>query len=589
MVRTIKIGSKSLASVAVSPDECYAAGASNAIYLCDLARGFNVRRLLTSEHTVESLAFSPASDMIAAGSRYADVRLVTLSGDVARSIPCGARVESLEFQPDSSELLIPNRIPFADGTNSCLQLWKGDLSQRFKEFTCPAPTPSGMTLGRFSPNDGIVAAGRRYSANVLLFDKAASRIMAETPEYRASLNDVSFSPTGRQLAVAYRNGSVQLFELQGQQANCTVSASPKTFRAHAGEVSSVRFIAESMLATSGADGVIRVWNTSSEGNDASQLVDSSWSAAMPFAWNPSPSKAPLKGLELSPDGSRLVYLGEKSTSLYDVRSGNLMERYAARAGDCAAWSPAGDKIALCRPGKTKVEVIDQRKKPLFCVEMDDVAHGVAFSPVANLMAVISDKCMRLARANDGANLFDFPLKGRGESICFSRDGKQLSFGGHFQGVVLFDPTTRQVVRELHGGRDACCAAFNSNGSLLAVGDGDGVIRMWDTNTGRLLHELSGHDGPVHKVAFAPDDETFVSSSRDRTIRLWSVSLGVSYGFLKSNYAACPFSFSADGRHFAIGRQDQLHDPKVLLWHANDPNHKGQLQSPTDGHNALSTL
>jgi periodic tryptophan protein 2 len=48
------------------------------------------------------------------------------------------------------------------------------------------------------------------------------------------------------------------------------------------------------------------------------------------------------------------------------------------------------------------------------------------------------------------------------------------------------------------------------------------IHLWNVQTGQLLDQLSGHEGPVSTLAFTPDGSTLASGSWDRTIRLWSV-------------------------------------------------------------------
>ncbi len=63
-------------------------------------------------------------------------------------------------------------------------------------------------------------------------------------------------------------------------------------------------------------------------------------------------------------------------------------------------------------------------------------------------------------------------------------------------------------------------AFNRDGSRLATGCNDNVVRLWDTETGDEVIELRGHTGYVHAVAFSPDGSMLASASGDRTVRIW---------------------------------------------------------------------
>jgi periodic tryptophan protein 2 len=48
------------------------------------------------------------------------------------------------------------------------------------------------------------------------------------------------------------------------------------------------------------------------------------------------------------------------------------------------------------------------------------------------------------------------------------------------------------------------------------------IHVWSVQTGQLLDQLSGHEGPISTLAFTPDGATLASGSWDHTIRLWSI-------------------------------------------------------------------
>lgn len=68
-----------------------------------------------------------------------------------------------------------------------------------------------------------------------------------------------------------------------------------------------------------------------------------------------------------------------------------------------------------------------------------------------------------------------------------------------------------------------CMAVDPSGEVVAAGSVDSFdIHIWSVQTGQLLDRLSGHEGPVAALAFAPDASVLVSGSWDRTARIWSV-------------------------------------------------------------------
>lgn len=67
-------------------------------------------------------------------------------------------------------------------------------------------------------------------------------------------------------------------------------------------------------------------------------------------------------------------------------------------------------------------------------------------------------------------------------------------------------------------------ALDHSGELVAAGGQDVFeIYLWSMKLGRLLEVLSGHEGPVVSLAFAPiaTSSTLVSGSWDQTIKIWN--------------------------------------------------------------------
>lgn len=66
-------------------------------------------------------------------------------------------------------------------------------------------------------------------------------------------------------------------------------------------------------------------------------------------------------------------------------------------------------------------------------------------------------------------------------------------------------------------------AVDPSGEVVCAGSIDSFdIHIWSVQTGQLLDRLSGHEGPVSSLAFAPDGGTLVSGSWDHTVRLWNI-------------------------------------------------------------------
>ena len=60
------------------------------------------------------------------------------------------------------------------------------------------------------------------------------------------------------------------------------------------------------------------------------------------------------------------------------------------------------------------------------------------------------------------------------------------------------------------------------GPFLASGSRDKTIKVWDVSVGVCLFTLIGHDNWVRGVAWHPGGKYIVSCSDDKTIRVWDI-------------------------------------------------------------------
>jgi WD40 repeat protein len=96
-------------------------------------------------------------------------------------------------------------------------------------------------------------------------------------------------------------------------------------------------------------------------------------------------------------------------------------------------------------------------------------------------------------------------------------------------------------------------AFGEKGALLAAGDDDGNVYLWDVSHRRLLGALAGSPARAatntDKVAFSPDGGLVAASFDDGTVGLWSAATGRRLAVLPdaSTSPTDPVTFGLDGR------------------------------------------
>jgi WD40 repeat protein len=64
---------------------------------------------------------------------------------------------------------------------------------------------------------------------------------------------------------------------------------------------------------------------------------------------------------------------------------------------------------------------------------------------------------------------------------------------------------------------------DTEGRWLASGGEDGAVKIWDSRTGKLVHNFRGHTGLVASLAFSPDGRRLYSGSRDKTVKVWDLT------------------------------------------------------------------
>lgn len=164
---------------------------------------------------------------------------------------------------------------------------------------------------------------------------------------------------------------------------------------------------------------------------------------------------------------------------------------------------------------------------------------------------------------------DFP-GARITALRLSSCGRFLVIGASQIGVhgevSLLDLEKSKIVAQFPGHRDAIYAvAISPDGSWIASGGYDRVIRIWDVADQAEVVQLPGHQGPIYDLDFHPSGNLLASSSADQTVKLWRVSNGVLLNTLgqPEGEMRC-LRFSPDGKFvFAGGADRQIRSWRVL--------------------------
>jgi hypothetical protein len=110
--------------------------------------------------------------------------------------------------------------------------------------------------------------------------------------------------------------------------------------------------------------------------------------------------------------------------------------------------------------------------------------------------------------------------------------------------------------------DVASAVFSPDGSRILTSSDDRTARLWDAATGQVLHVVEGHEDTVWTAAFSPDGDRVVTASRDRKARTWDAIAGEETAVFQGHGGAVyTAAISPDGDTLVMGSEDRM----ARLW------------------------
>jgi WD40 repeat protein len=141
-------------------------------------------------------------------------------------------------------------------------------------------------------------------------------------------------------------------------------------------------------------------------------------------------------------------------------------------------------------------------------------------------------------------------------VEFSPNGELLASVGEDGVIRIWDTSSWRLVRPIAGSKtEVDVIAFSPDGAALAAADDEGKLKLWEVATARCRWEVPAHDGEAIMARFTRDGKQIITAGRDdHSVKFWNPSSGTLLDALPAN----GFILAPDGATIAtVGDRGEI--------------------------------
>ncbi|MCB9874659.1 MAG: protein kinase [Planctomycetaceae bacterium] len=471
---------------------------------------------------VQSVAFSPIANQVATGcdDKSAFLRIWDLETQRPVRTLQGHEdaVTSISYSRDGKRLLTTS-------FDNTARIWDVETG---KQLQVLAGHSWWVWDAAFSADESkVVTASQDGTAIVwTLADGTKSPAFAG---HQGPVYSVAFSPDGEHIVsggydkrvLLWKAADLVPFDFSGLLSDQEVP--PPKFLAlddHTAAVRSVQFSSDGKLVLSaGHDNTVKVWSVESASPLKTLRGHDSWVRACAF----------------SPDGQWVLSAGyDNHARMWNVEGyeevrvlrGRVLEGHLdaimavsfSRDGHQIATA-SRDRTAKSWNAETGAELVSFREGHLFLA-----SDSAFFSDNKQLVTSAVDNTVRVWDVASGVEVRRLEQTGRAAAVAVSKDNRWVATGSDRRTAKLWNAETGDLVHELDGHKvEVTAVAFSPDDRILYTGDSNGRGVLWNRETGEQLRRLDWHTSKVAAARFTPDGTRLLTASDDKNVCQWDVS------------------------------------------------------------------
>jgi WD40 repeat protein len=353
---------------------------------------------------------------------------------------------------------------------------------------------------------------------------------------------LAVSPDGKVLSAMNESGVIRFWDRQTGKERHALEASPDALQA-------VAFGPDGKtVLTVGADHAVRGWHARTGRPLARPHVRLEKGTPVVFWSRP----RPLLACTTWDDN------GTSACQLYDPETGKLLLEVP---GFRPVLSADGGRVATTTSDRRRIRIVDVKAGQVVQTltppeeKRPSGVRGVyplGFTPDGRFLVVRGEVTLSVWDVRSGERKSSWDLREKAvlsrdaegrpfsweriEHDAVSPDGKTVAFsvlkdirdrlgnGDWFGRVMLFETATGKLLHQVDiDDKEAFRPlAFSPDSRRLAAA-GRWTARVWDVATGKELRRFEGHRGEITSVAFSPDGRRLASASKDSTVLVWDVA------------------------------------------------------------------